>query len=79
MVTINLPPFVALGDTYLGRESGRHGTTVIHGAFRTITKPPWLVTHSHSHDVFRRLVRYEAAPSMAQVPAIIWHSIRGER
>jgi len=77
MVTINLPPFVGLVYGHRGREAGQHGTTVIRGAFRSITKPPWLVTHSRSHDVFRRLVRYEAAPSMTQVPAIIWHSIRG--
>ncbi|MGZ4226936.1 MAG: hypothetical protein ACXVTC_11925 [Solirubrobacteraceae bacterium] len=77
MVTINLPPFVGLGQAHECREAGRHGTMVIRGSFRGITKPPWLVTHSQSHDVFRRLVRYEAAPSMAQVPAIIWHSIRG--
>ena len=77
MVTINLPPFVGLGHAQEGPEAGRHGTIVIRGTFRPITKPPWLVTHSQSHAVFRRLVRYEAAPSMAQVPAIIWHSIRG--
>lgn len=77
MVTINLPPFVGLAYGHNGREAGRHGKTVIHGAIRSITTPPWLVTHSHSHDVFRRLARYESAPSAAQLPAIIWHSIRG--
>jgi len=79
MVTINLPPIVGLVYGHNGREAGRHGKTVIRAAFRSLTTPPWLVTHSHSHDVFRRLVRYEAAPSGAQLPAIIWHSIRGER
>ncbi|HYB25389.1 MAG TPA: hypothetical protein VEF89_02115 [Solirubrobacteraceae bacterium] len=77
MVTINLPPFVGLVYGHKGREAARHGKTVIRGAFRSITTPPWLVTHSHSHDVFRRLARYEVAPSTTQLPAIIWHSIRG--
>ena len=77
MVTINLPPFVGLVYGHNGREAGPHGKTVIRGAFRSVTTPPWLVTHSHSHDVFRRLARYEAAPSGAQLPAIIWYSIRG--
>ncbi len=77
IVTINLPPFVGLVYGHNNREAGRHGKTMIRGAFRTITTPPWLVTHSHSHNVFRRLARYEAAPSRAQLPAIIWQSIRG--
>jgi hypothetical protein len=77
MVTINLPPFVGLVYGHNGREAGRHGKTVIRAAFRSLTTPPWLVTHSHSHDVFRRLARFEAAPTGAQLPAIVWHTIRG--
>jgi len=77
MVTINLPPFVGLVYGHNGRETGPHGTTVIRGAFRSVTTPPWLVMHSHSDDVFRRLTRYEASPGAAQLPAIIWYSIRG--
>jgi hypothetical protein len=76
MVTINLPPFVGLVYGHNGREAGPLGKTVIRGAFRSVIAPPWLVMHSHSDDVFRRLARYEAAPSAAQLPAIIWYSIR---
>ncbi len=51
--------------------------SVVHGPFRVRPTPPWFVTHRRAHEVARRLVRHQAAPSLLRLPAIAWHALRG--
>lgn len=51
--------------------------SVVRGPFRVWPKPPWFVTHRNAHEVARRLVRHQAAPSLLRLPAIAWQALRG--
>jgi hypothetical protein len=49
--------------------------TVIWGPFVARPTPVWFTTHPAAHRVARRMVRFEAAPSWRQVPAIVWNAV----
>jgi acyl-CoA reductase-like NAD-dependent aldehyde dehydrogenase len=51
--------------------------SVVEGPFRVWPKPPWFVTQRNAHEVARRLVAHEAAPSALRLPGIAWHALRG--
>jgi aldehyde dehydrogenase (NAD(P)+) len=51
------------------------GVGVVHNSMLLPT-PPWFVTHRHAHQVSERLTRFEAAPSLAQVPGIFLAALR---
>ena len=61
-------------NTYLLAQPEK---TVIRAAFRPVPNPPWVVTHRHSHEVFRRLSEFESAPRAAKLPAIFWDALKG--
>jgi hypothetical protein len=51
--------------------------SVIYAPFRTFPKPPWFVTHGNSHRVGERLTRFEADPSLLQLPGIFGQALAG--
>ena len=51
--------------------------SVVRGPFRVWPKPPWFVTHRNAHEVARRLVAHQAAPTFLRLPGIAWHAMRG--
>ena len=51
--------------------------TVIRGPFRPRLKPVWYSSHRTAHRLAPRLVRFDAAPSIAALPAIIALAVRG--
>ncbi len=51
--------------------------TVIRGPFRAWPKPIWFASHRTAHRLARRLVRFEAAPSLLRLPAIVVLALRG--
>ena len=61
-------------NTYLLEKTEK---SVVRCPFRSFPKPPWFVTHRRSHEVGERLVGFEAAPSFAKLPGIVWAAIRG--
>jgi acyl-CoA reductase-like NAD-dependent aldehyde dehydrogenase len=54
--------------------------TVMRAPFRTFPpRPPWMVTHPYGRQVLSRLARFEADPSPARLPGIVFHTLRGQR
>jgi hypothetical protein len=51
--------------------------TVVRVPFRVWPKPPWFVTHRTAHELGRLLVDFEASPSPAKLPPIVWAAVRG--
>ncbi len=51
--------------------------TVIRGPFRPLLKPVWFASHRTAHRLAPRLVRFDAEPSIAALPAILALAIRG--
>ena len=51
--------------------------SVIRGPFRVFPKPPWFVTNKASHEVAERMTKFEAAPSLAKLPGVVWAALRG--
>ena len=51
--------------------------TVIRAPFRVFPKPVWFATHKTAHLLTPKLVRFEAAPSMAKLPGILSLAVRG--
>ena len=69
-------------------QSGRgwvHNTYFLEGIEKSVLfgplvvrpKPPWFQSHSQAHILGRKLAAFEAAPSLRQVPSIVWSAIRG--
>jgi Aldehyde dehydrogenase family len=50
--------------------------TVLDGPFVSRPKPPWFCTHRRAHVVARRIVRFEAAPSLWRLPSLAWAAYR---
>lgn len=73
------------------RESPGSGTGFVHNTqmldgvlksvlvapFATKPKPPWFCTHPHAQAVARRMVAFEAKPSLRHLPQIAWAAYRG--
>ncbi|HVT57101.1 MAG TPA: aldehyde dehydrogenase family protein [Thermoanaerobaculia bacterium] len=51
--------------------------SVVRAPFRVFPKPVWFLTHRTAHRLTPRLVRFEAAPSPAKLPAIFSLALRG--
>jgi hypothetical protein len=50
---------------------------VVRGPLTMFPKPPWFVTHKNAHEVARRTVELEGAPSFWKVPGIAIAAMRG--
>lgn len=50
---------------------------IVRGPLTMFPKPPWFVTHRNAHEVARRLVDLEAAPTLWKVPAIALNAMKG--
>ncbi len=51
--------------------------TVIRGPFRARPKPIWFASHRTARRLARRLVRFEASPSILKLPRIVALALRG--
>ncbi|MEM9555564.1 MAG: aldehyde dehydrogenase family protein [Acidobacteriota bacterium] len=51
--------------------------SVVRAPFRMTPKPPWFPSHQHTLELARRLTDFEAAPSSAKLPGIVWAALRG--
>jgi acyl-CoA reductase-like NAD-dependent aldehyde dehydrogenase len=51
--------------------------SVIRGPFRVFPKPPWFVTNRKANGIGERMTRFEAAPSVAKLPGILWAALSG--
>ncbi len=51
--------------------------TVVRGPLTVFPKPPWFVTHKNAHEVARRMVALEAAPSLLKVPGVALAALKG--
>ena len=51
--------------------------SVVRGPFRSRPKPPWFATASDAYDVMRRFVAFEAEPSAAKIPGLLFAAMRG--
>ncbi len=51
--------------------------SVIRAPFRVRPKPVWFATHKTAHKITPKLVRFEAAPSLAKLPGIFSLALRG--
>ncbi len=51
--------------------------SVLRGPFRSFPKPPLFASHRTTTDLFRRLTRFEAEPSVRQLPGILAAATRG--
>ncbi len=51
--------------------------TVVRGPLTVFPKPPWFITHRNAHEVARRMVALEAAPSLLKVPSVAIAAMRG--
>ncbi len=51
--------------------------TVVRGPLTVFPKPPWFITHRNAHEVARRMVALEAAPSIFKVPGVAIAAMRG--
>ncbi len=50
---------------------------VVRGPLTVFPKPPWFVTHKNAHEVARRMVALEAAPSLLKVPGVALAALQG--
>ena len=51
--------------------------SVIRAPFVIKPTPLWFVTHKTGHELGPKLTRFEASPSLWQVPSIFWSALRG--
>lgn len=65
-----------IGVVHNTRMFDRPEKTVLWGPFTTWPKPVWFCTHLSAHLAARRMVKFEAAPSLWRVPAIAWAAMR---
>jgi len=61
-------------NTYLFDKAEK---SVIRGPFRVFPKPPWFVTNRQAQAIGERMTRFEAAPTVAKLPGVVWAAIRG--
>jgi hypothetical protein len=51
--------------------------SVLRGPFRQPLKPPTFALHKTLAELFQRAARFEASPSVRQLPGILWAALRG--
>jgi len=51
--------------------------SVVRAPFRFSPKPTWFVSNRQQFELNRRLTRFEAGPSMGQIPGMFWAALRG--
>jgi len=51
--------------------------SVVYGPFRVFPKPAWFVDNRNAHVIGERMTRFEAAPSVARLPGLLWAALRG--
>lgn len=51
--------------------------SVIRGPFTVSPTPAWFVTNKTSHEVGRKLTKFNAKPSALQIPSLLFSAIRG--
>jgi len=61
-------------NTYL---FDRPRKTVVRAPFRPFPKPPWFASHAHAGPLSAELTRFEASPSVARLPRVLWNALRG--
>ena len=50
---------------------------LLHGEMHMSPKPPWFVTNKQSHNLGRRITRFEARPGFRHLPGIFLAALRG--
>jgi hypothetical protein len=50
--------------------------SVVRGPFRARPKPPWFATATGSYEVMRKFVAFEADPSAARIPGLLYAAMR---
>ena len=69
-------------------QSGRgwvHNTFMLEGIEKTVVRGPlvakptpvWFPNHKTANEVGRRLVKFEASPSVWKLPGLVWNALRG--
>lgn len=66
-----------IGTVHNALMFDRPEKSVVEGPFRAWPKPPWFVSHRKAHLVGRRLVAFEAAPSLPRLAGIVAAAIGG--
>lgn len=51
--------------------------SVIRGPFRVKPKPAWFISHQTVHELAKKLTYFNARPSIAKIPSLLWSAIRG--
>ncbi len=51
--------------------------SVIRGPFMVQPTPAWFVTNKTSHEIGKKLVKFNAKPSIRQIPSLLFSAIRG--
>ncbi len=51
--------------------------SVVRGPFRMFPKPPWFATHRTAHQLGEKLLHFEAKPSFAKLPGVVFAAMRG--
>ena len=51
--------------------------SVVRGPFRSRPKPSWFATATGSYEVMRKFVAFEADPSAARIPGLLYAAVRG--
>ena len=51
--------------------------SVIRGPFTVSPTPAWFVTNKTSHEIGKKLVKFNAKPSIRQIPGLLFSAIRG--
>ncbi len=66
-----------IGFVHNTRMFDRPLKTVLDAPFVTRPRPVWFLTHRRAHVVGRKMVRFEASPSIGKLPGIAVDAIRG--
>jgi acyl-CoA reductase-like NAD-dependent aldehyde dehydrogenase len=61
-------------NTYLFDKAEK---SVVHGPFRVFPKPAWFVNNRNAREIGERMTRFEASPSVARLPGLLWAALRG--
>jgi acyl-CoA reductase-like NAD-dependent aldehyde dehydrogenase len=51
--------------------------SVVYGPFRVFPRPAWFVDNRNAHEIGERMTRFEASPSVARLPGLLWAALRG--
>jgi acyl-CoA reductase-like NAD-dependent aldehyde dehydrogenase len=65
------------GNVHNALMFSRPEKVVVRAPFRTRPKPVWFSGHTTAHRLARRMVRFEASPSLVQLPPILALALRG--